>query len=168
MLGDITGEYSIETIVMDIARLDDDPISSTVIRSALAAGDVGRAQQLLGRPYSIKGTVAQKRGEGSRFGFPTANMTDPTPYGLIADGVYAGTVTLEDGSSNKAAIFIGVPSNAADDIRVLEAHLLDFKGDLVGREVVVSLDRRIRDIVDCKSDEELLEVISRNVKDASH
>jgi len=161
-------EYGFEAQIIPLERGEADNVSATAIREALRAGDVLQASNLLGRPYSITGTIDKVRGIGRAHGYPTANITDNTLYGHIGDGVYQGTVTVEDSSAYDAAIFIGIPSNSLDQRRVLEAHLIDFSEDLVDSTVTIEFFRKIRDVVQCDTKEHLTEVIKQNVKDVSN
>ena len=138
-------------------------ISSTAIREALSRGEVQCAAQLLGRRYTIQGRVQSSRGIGRTQGFPTANITDPESYRLIADGVYKATVTLEDGRFYDAAVFVGIPSNSTDGMRVMEVHLLDFEQDIVGETISVAFLDRLNDVLHAPSRENLHEIISHNV-----
>ena len=112
----------------------DEPISSTAIRRALAGGDVSLANELLGRPYEVRGSVVQGDQRGRLLGFPTANVEVPNRMCLPADGVYAGIYERPDGSTHQCAINLGRRPTFYEhaDSSLLEAHLLDFDGDLYG------------------------------------
>ena len=122
--------------------------SSSAIRSALREGDVARAAMLLGRPYSISGLVVHGRGEGSRMGFPTANLSPDSVETLLpACGVYAVDVSVEGVAEEplRGMMNIGTrPTFNDGNALSLEVHLLDFDGDLYGRRLTVSFMRRIR------------------------
>jgi riboflavin kinase/FMN adenylyltransferase len=77
--------------------VDGEPVSSSAIRGALAAGEARRAARMLGRPYSLSGVVAKGDGRGRSLGIPTANIRIPQGRLLPADGVYAGTAAIEGG-----------------------------------------------------------------------
>jgi len=115
------------------------PYSSTEIRRLLAEGEVAAAARLLGRPHEVRGVVepGDQRG-GSLLGFPTANLAVPERICLPADGVYTGSAVLPDGAERLAAISIGSrPTFYERGERLLEAHVLDFDGDLYGADLKV-------------------------------
>jgi riboflavin kinase/FMN adenylyltransferase len=125
------------------------PYSSTQIRELLAAGDVATAARMLGRPprpYEVRGTVERGDGRGRELGFPTANLAVPERVCLPADGIYAGTFTGEDDVERDAAISLGRRPTFYVDAKksLLEAHVLDFDGDLYGQKAKVRFVDRIR------------------------
>ncbi len=112
----------------------------------------------------IEGIVTAGDQRGRKLGFPTANVTIGAEVEL-ADGVYAGLVDLEDGSRYSAAISVGRrPHYYADGQRLVEAYLLDFDGDLYGREISVSIGRRVREQRSFESEDELVRQIGRDVE----
>lgn len=117
----------------------DEPVSSTAIRRALAGGSVALAAQLLGRPYEARGVVVTGDQRGRLLGFPTANVEVPNQLCLPADGVYAGWYERSDGSVHPCAINLGRRPTFYEhaDHSLLEAHLLDFSGDLYGERARV-------------------------------
>ncbi|HVX17788.1 MAG TPA: bifunctional riboflavin kinase/FAD synthetase [Acidimicrobiales bacterium] len=145
-----TRGYDVE--VLDLVGLDGQPagggtsVSSTAIRAALAAGDLARANELLGRPHEVRGVVEHGDKRGRDWGFPTANIALPDSTALPDDGVYAGWYVRPDGSVHPAALSLGRrPTVYADHgLRLLEAHLLDFDGDLYGEAAHVRFVRRLR------------------------
>ena len=120
-------------------------VSSTMIRGALARGDMDEASRLLSRPWAIEGEVQRGFARGRAFGFPTANMSlgDYTPPRL---GIYAVRVDLGDGVLLPGVASIGVnPTVGALAQPLLETHLFDFSGDLYGRTIEVELIAFLRD-----------------------
>jgi len=121
------------------------PVSSTRIRRAIASGDLRGAGQMLGRPYAISAEVVKGDGLGRQLGFPTANLDID---GLIVPpaGVYSAQVRL-DHRSFRAVLNIGhrPTLNRPDPCLRAEAHLLDFSGDLYGRQVDVEPKEKLRD-----------------------
>ena len=114
-------------------------ISSSRVREAVAAGDMAAAADLLGRPWAIEGEVLRGFGRGAGFGFATANLS-LGDYVRPRLGVYAVRVDLGDGVLLPGVASIGVnPTVGALPEPVLEAHLLDFSGDLYGRSIEVEL-----------------------------
>ena len=124
----------------------DEPVSSTAIRRALAGGDVDLAATLLGRPFEVRGFVVQGDQRGRLLGFPTANVEVPNRVCLPADGVYAGWYVRPDGSTHACAINLGRRPTFYEhaDHSLLEAHLLDFDGDLYGERARVRFAHFLR------------------------
>lgn len=125
---------------------DNGTICSSTIRRALADGDVTAAAAMLGRPYTIEGTVVAGRQLGRTLGFRTANLRPAdAAVALPADGVYAAWATV-GGTTCKAMVNIGVcPSVDKGGARTIEAHLLDFDADIYGRPMELAFVRRVRD-----------------------
>jgi riboflavin kinase/FMN adenylyltransferase len=130
-------DFQVEPVKL-IARPDgvEEPVSSTSIRRALAGGQVEIATNLLGRVYEVRGVVVNGDKRGRTIGFPTANVEVPNAMCLPADGVYAGKFQCDDGSVHACAINLGRRPTFFEhaDHSLLEAHLLDFDGDLYGQK----------------------------------
>ncbi len=141
--------------------------SSTHIRTLLAEGDVAAAAALLGRPHEVRGRVEQGDRRGRELGFPTANVAVPSKCCLPADGIYAGTFIGADGIERVTAISLGRRPTFYEqaDASLLEAHLLDFDGDLYGQDVKVRFVQRLRGEVKFDSVDALVEQIARDVDD---
>ncbi len=124
--------------------VDGTAVSSSAVRRALAAGDVAQAALLLGRDYSLTGTVVHGAGIGRRLGFPTANifLTDKEQM-LPLDGVYE-TAVLMDGVPFKGVMNIGVKPTVSGKERTLEVHIIGFEGDIYDKEIIVQFVRRLR------------------------
>lgn len=122
-----------------------DVISSSLIRTLLAQGNVARANELLGRAYRIRGTVVEGDRRGVAIGFPTANIAIPTARTMPADGVYVACAR-GPGLQARAMVNVGARPTFGDDRRLIEAHLLDFQGDLYGQELTLDFLDRLRDI----------------------
>ena len=122
------------------------PYSSTRVRTLLSAGDVAGAAVTLGRPHEVRGPVEHGDARGRELGFPTANVAVPARVCLPTDGVYAGTFTGTDGVERAAAISLGRrPTFYADaGLRLLEAYVLDFDGDLYDQPARVRFHRHLR------------------------
>lgn len=125
--------------------VNDVEVSSSAVRRALSAGDVKTAESLLGYRYNFCGVVEHGAALGRALGFPTANIAIDNPMTLIpADGVYEVVVTV-DGKEYQAVMNIGVkPTVATSGERTMEAHLIDYSGDLYGQLVKVEFVRRLR------------------------
>ena len=122
--------------------VDGGPVSSTEIRAALQRGDLDRAHRLLGRDYSLGGEVVRGAGRGRTLGFPTANVKPERPP-LIPFGVYACWARVA-GERLKAVVNVGSQPTFGENAVAIEAHLLDFEGDLYGCRVRLAFVRRLR------------------------
>jgi riboflavin kinase/FMN adenylyltransferase len=118
-------------------------VSSTALRAALERGDMETTATLLGRPHAIRGRVVAGDRRGRTLGFPTANLHVPGGVLLPPDGVYAAWAATPHGRVG-AALNIGIRPTFAGRRRTVEAHLLDFDGDLYGRWLVLDVVRRLR------------------------
>ncbi len=140
--------------------LDGKPISSSRIRESLAQGAMEDTANLLGRPFSLTGTVLHGRGVGHTLGFPTANIDlSQTRKMLPAYGVYAVRIGDRVGMAN-----LGPVPTFGVDKPLLEVHLLDFHGDLYGQTVTVEFIHRLRDIVRFDSSEALQHQLQEDIK----
>ena len=132
----------------------DRTVKSTTIRQALGQGDVTRAAKMLGRPFALPGVVVKGVGRGKSLGFPTANLEPPDGIAIPRDGIYA-TWALIDQRAYMAATSIGRRPTFGESDRTIEAFILDFDGDLYGREVRLEFIRRLRDEVKYEAVEDL-------------
>ncbi|MDA8389291.1 MAG: bifunctional riboflavin kinase/FAD synthetase [Gammaproteobacteria bacterium] len=139
--------------------LDGQRVSSTRLRAALAAGDLEAAKRLLGRPYAHCGRVVHGDARGRQIGFPTANLTLPEPAPLR--GVFAVSVMI-DGKSHPAIANVGRRPTFGAGRTLLEAHLLDFAGNLYGRTVAVIFLKKLRDELAFASVDALVAQIHRD------
>jgi riboflavin kinase / FMN adenylyltransferase len=136
-------------------------VSSSRIRELLVEGEMREAAALLGRPHELEGTVVSGDQRGGTLGFPTANLAVDPHLLVPAYGIYAGAAL--DG---RAAISIGVNPHYGGSERRIEAFLLDFEGDLYGKELGVELWERLRDERAFGSEEELIRQIALDVEAA--
>jgi riboflavin kinase / FMN adenylyltransferase len=134
-------------------------VSSSRIRELEAEGDVEGAAKLLGRPVEVEGIVVAGDARGGTLGFPTANLGIRPELLVPRNGIYAGVA-----AEHRAAVSIGTNPHYGGRERRVEAHLLDFEGDLYGRRLVVELWRRLRDEAAFDSEEELIAQIARDVE----
>jgi riboflavin kinase / FMN adenylyltransferase len=116
--------------------------SSSLVRSAVADGDMAAASRILGRYYQITGTVVHGREIGQALGFPTANIATTNEL-FPSDGVYAVMVEV-DGQRVKGASNIGRNPTFGGDTRTIEVFLLDFSGDIYGHGITVNFVQRLR------------------------
>ncbi len=137
-------------------------VSSSRIRNLIEGGEVGTAEKLLGRPYSVFGKVIKGHGRGQRLGFPTANV-GATEELLPCDGVYAGEVVI-DNQALPAMVNIGANPTFEDMARSVEACILNFNDDIYGKEIEVRFRDRIRSEIKFPDPEALVEQIKHDQK----
>lgn len=151
--------------IVDTLDFDGKRVSTTRIKTLLAAGDLKNANALLGRPYSLMGTVVKDRGVGTTLGFPTANLKLEKYKQPLREGVYAGHVFL-DGKRYSAIINFGSRPTFGGTDTVIEAHIADFTGDLYGKNVTLFFDDYIREIRRFSSEEELKKQLKTDLESA--
>jgi riboflavin kinase/FMN adenylyltransferase len=134
-------------------------VSSSRIRELLAAGEMGQAAALLGRPHELEGIVVSGDQRGGTLGFPTANLSVDPHLLVPAYGIYAGAAL--DG---RAAVSIGVNPHYGGNERRIEAFLLGFEGDLYGKPLRIELWKRLRDERSFESEEDLVRQIAFDVE----
>jgi riboflavin kinase/FMN adenylyltransferase len=135
----------IETISIDVAKVDEVIVSSSQIKKYLSEGDITKANAMLGLPFSVSGNVVHGNHNGRKIGFPTANMALYADNKFIPQlGVYLCRVQIE------AGLFYGLtnmgyrPTLNKDDGIHIETHLLDFDGDIYGQKITIQFIEKIR------------------------
>jgi riboflavin kinase/FMN adenylyltransferase len=125
-------------------RVDGESVSSTAIRKLVVDGELERVARMLGRPFSILGTVERGNAVGRKLGYPTANI-DPQNEAIPAHGVYVARARLGD-EVHGGIVNIGVrPTfNRQDQGRTIEIHLLDFNRDIYGQDLEIEFVRKLR------------------------
>lgn len=147
---------------LSAVSLDGQAVSSTRIREAIRAGNLDGASQMLARPYAICGNVVTGDKLGRSLGFPTANL-DVAGLVLPPNGVYTA-ITRHEGRLYHAALNIGIRPTVADGRQLrVEAHLLDFDGELYGHELELEIGEKLRDEKKFGSPQELKEQIAKDV-----
>lgn len=172
------GRFEVEGL--PLVRFGDEETCSTLIRTALAAGEVEHAAQHLGRPFSFRGVVVTGDRRGRGLGFPTANLPVPAEFACPADGVYAGWLTRLDGCDAHgdplrgagaperwpAAISVGTNPTFDGLDRRVESYVLDRDDlELYGAPISVEFVARIRGQVRFDSIEELIVQMNQDVAD---
>jgi riboflavin kinase/FMN adenylyltransferase len=155
--------YNVEVV----AAVSDESgvISSTEIRKLIEVGNVAEAARLLGRLYSLHGPVIHGDGRGRTIDVPTANIAYSRQKMIPAKGIYACWAHL-NGQKYRAAINIGTNPTFTPDKQTpnVEAHLLDFRGELYGEDVRLEFVERLRDELRFNSVDVLLEQIWKDVE----
>ena len=161
VLGRLADEAGISLDVVPPVVLEGDVVSSSRVRRLIAAGQVDEARRLLTRPYRIRGVVRHGAARGARIGFPTANV-DGVDTLLPGPGVYAGRAVV-DGAEHAAAINVGPNPTFGEAAMKIEAHLLDFRGNLYGTLVELDFVSRLRDVRPFASVDELKAQLQRDL-----
>src|SRR6202011_1592721 len=126
--------------VVPLREVDGEIVSSSQIRSLIAAGEVARAAVLLGDPFELRAVVVTGDQRGRELAFPTANLVPPEGVVCPGHGVYAALA-----NGRPAAVSIGVrPTFGTGRAELIEAHLIDFDGDLYGQELRLHFLERLR------------------------
>lgn len=165
-LRQIGAELGFGVDVVAPVQSDGGPISSSVIRRALTAGDVAFAADALGRPYAISGTVVRGEGNGRALGFPTANLQLDHADKLVPhEGIYAVRAALRDQLLDGVLhlgprpTFPGLPPS-------IELHLFDFDGNLYGARLRVDFVARLRDVARFASQQALVSAMEEDCERA--
>jgi riboflavin kinase/FMN adenylyltransferase len=174
MLAQMGRELGFEVMGLSLVGSDGVPardelqVSSTAIRRALVAGDLATANAMLGRAYEVRGVIERGDQRGRTWGFPTANVAVPEEILLPADGIYAGWYERPAGERLPAAISLGRRPTVyeAQPYRLLEAHLLDWDGDIYGEDAKVQFVARLRDEEKFDSVDDLLAQMHRDCDEA--
>ncbi len=156
--------FAFELEIVPPVLRDGREVKSSIIRAMLREGDVSGAAILLGRDYSISGSVVHGAAQGRKLGFPTANIVPDDPGKIVpAPGVYAGWVEI-DGKRKRAVISIGPRPTFGISEEALEVHIPDFDKDLYGVIITTGFTRRLREIIKFESQRDLIEQIRRDIE----
>lgn len=162
---DAAKEKKFEVSMTHSFTLEAERVSSTLIRQALANGDMIRATRLLGRPYRISGRVVHGDKRGRKLGFATANI-ELHRYLSPVVGIFSGRVYGINNEPLDAVVYVGSRPVFEGKRVILEVHLLDFDDNLYGRHLQVELLEKLRGEGHFSSEEELVEQIHSDIKNA--
>ena len=141
MLGEDMG---FDVVLVPLMRINDEVVSSTTIRNALADGDMQKVKSLAGRYFSVQGQVIPGVHRGAQLGFPTANLAIDPEQGLPVNGVYATWASINN-NTYQSMTNIGTRPTFDNNQRTVEVHVLDYQGDLYGQELEIEFIERLRD-----------------------
>lgn len=165
LLGALCEEFGISLTVIDEITVDNVTVSSSAIRSYLLSGKLENAQKMLGRPFALKGKVNDGQHLGRTLGFPTINQEVPKNKIPIKSGVYLTRVkfgkTLKYGVTN-----IGMRPTVNGTEPICETHILDFSGNLYGKNVTVEFIKFIRGEQKFNSLDELSKQVNKDISEA--
>jgi riboflavin kinase/FMN adenylyltransferase len=165
VLGKLALKRGIGAAIIPPVNFANKPVSSTRIREMIEKGDVQTAQLMLGRTYTLSGTVQQNNRIGRSIGFPTANILPDEMRAVPQDGVYISMVKLS-GDMLPSITNIGTNPTVGGRSRMIETHIFDFDGDIYGREIEVFFVKRLRGVKAFSSLEELKAQIAADCKTA--
>lgn len=175
LLATMGAELGFDIVPLELVGTDGRPaadaadrVSSTAIRKLLRDGDLARANELLGRPHEVRGTVGHGDKRARDLGFPTANVNVPDEICLPRDGIFAGWYLRPDGRPRPAAISLGRRPTFYDaqPYSLLEAHLLDHDANLYGEAARVQFVTMLREELKFDSVEALIEQMGRDCRRA--
>lgn len=152
-------------IVMPPFEYNQKLVKSGLVRHLIQNGEFNQAVDYLGHPYLLFGDVIEGNKIGRTLGFPTANLKVPEEKLIPQNGVYAGE-TLLNGQLYKAAVHIGTKPTFNDDQPSIEAHIIDFEGDLYGQTLKLCLNYKIRSVRAFPNKEALIVQIKQDVEDS--
>ncbi|MDE6142984.1 MAG: riboflavin biosynthesis protein RibF, partial [Muribaculaceae bacterium] len=142
-------------------------VSSSAIRKAIAAGDIDEANRMLGRRFAIPGIVVEGNKLGRTIGFPTANMMPHPGIVVPGNGVYAAVAYLPGGTRRDAVVNIGVrPTVRRGNNLTIEAHIIDWSGDLYGHQFNLVFHTRMREEIRFNSIDALKRQIEKDTSNA--
>lgn len=155
-------EFTVEILSPFI--IDGEAVSSTLIRQALAQGDMRKAEKLMGHHFHLKDkvTTSDKRGQG--IGFPTANLDVKPQQAIPGNGVYA-TITYVNGKQFPSATNIGTRPTFGNGRNIVETHLIGYKDDLYDKEIKVEFVQKLRDEQHFTSSQELTAQIRKDIQE---
>lgn len=165
LLAEFAEKYKYKYVQIPPVEYKNEPVSSTRIRTLLKNGNIEQTEMMLGRPYSIVGTVQKGRQLGREIGFPTANVLYPEKIVQIPFGVYSVTVEIEN-ELFKGVLNYGIkPTVGENDIPILEVNIFDFGKNIYNKPIRINLLKWIRGERKFNSLEELKMQIEKDLKE---
>jgi riboflavin kinase / FMN adenylyltransferase len=163
MLKNLSEEMVFSVTVVPPFVIDGEIVSSTVIRKALADGDMVKYHKMTGRYFSLHGKVVSGAGRGGGLGFPTANLEISKGHAIPPDGVYCGLAHI-NGEKYQTMTNIGENPTFGDNDRTIESFLIDYTGDLYGHALSVDFIAKLRDEKKFNNIDELKKQVASDVK----
>ena len=161
----LAADERFRTVVHPLLEVDGEIVSSSHIRGLVLAGEVAEAAALLGAPYQLRGEVVHGDERGRELGFPTANLVPEEALACPGHGVYACLSYGDPAHPRPAAVSIGVrPTFQTGRGELIEAYILDFDGDLYGRELRLDFLARLRGERRFETAEALIEQMHSDVQ----
>ena len=145
-------------------KINGEIVSSTLIRRALAEGDMRKVKNLMGRYFYLEGKVITSEKRGRVLGFPTANLDIKPQQALPENGIYA-TIAQVEGGHFPSATNVGIRPTFGTGEEMVETHLLNYKGNLYGKDMRVEFVQKLRDEQCFSSSEELKTQIEKDIRE---
>jgi len=145
-------------------KINGEIVSSTLIRRALAEGDMRKVKNLMGRYFYLEGKVITSEKRGRVLGFPTANLDIKPQQALPENGIYA-TIAQVEGGHFPSATNVGIRPTFGTGEEMVETHLLNYKGNLYGKDMRVEFVQKLRDEERFSSSEELKTQIEKDIRE---
>ncbi|MEI8019365.1 MAG: bifunctional riboflavin kinase/FAD synthetase [Schlesneria sp.] len=161
VLRELCLKYQMVLDVIPPVVVDNQLVSSSVIRTLVEAGDVKESARLLDHRYRLSGQVVHGAERGRTLGFPTANLAEITTL-IPGEGVYAAQTAI-DGIEYGAAVNVGPNPTFGESAKKVEVHILDFDGDLYGKSLDVDFLQKIRDVIRFTSVDGLLGQLQKDL-----
>ncbi len=149
-------------VTVPAVTLNEKRVSTTYIKSLLLCGDITTANAMLGGKYFVTGKVLKGRKVGRKIGFPTVNLPINADRSPVKYGVYSATVNV-DGKEYKAVVNYGERPTYELYDRIVEAHIIDYEGDLYGKDLKIYFESYLRDIIKFNGEAELIEQLKKDV-----
>ena len=162
-LRDSLAKKNIETVIIPPVICEGQAVSSSFIRTLIKIGDMQRAKKFLGRPFSINFPVVYGKQIGRKIGIPTINQLFPAGHIIPACGIYACTCEV-NGEIYKSVTNIGLRPTVNGDFLNAETHLIDFDGDLYGKNIKVNFHMKFRDEIKFRNLDALKEQIQKDIE----
>ncbi len=157
--------HNMRVCAHELLMQNNNVVSSSRIRQLLAAGAITQANDLLGRPFALEGTVQKGRGEGQNMGFRTANLSIPAALYTLGEGVYGAYAITEAGKRYKAAVSVGgAPSFGKAATANIEAHIIDFDQDIYCQQLRLEFVAYLRPMRVFRSKEQLIATVMNNIQ----
>ena len=162
-LNELSTTSGVEITKVDEEDMFSRPVSSSWIRNEIEAGNIKKANSLLGWNYTLTGTVLEGKGRGRALGYPTANVVPIHQDKIIpGDGVYAVRVTLENDVKKNGMLNIGTNPTFADTGRTIEVNIFDFNEFIYNTDLTIEFYDRIRDEIKFETPAQLVDAIARD------
>lgn len=161
LLSKLAPQKDVGVAIVPAVTVGKQPVSSTRIRELIEKGDVSGVQLLLGRTYTLEGTVVEDRRIGRTIGFPTANIEPDPTRAIPLDGVYVSMAEL-GGEVLPSVTNIGTNPTVGGTERTIETNIFDFDGDIYGKELRVHFVKRLRPVMTFAGLDELKAQIAKD------
>lgn len=168
LLKELSADFNFEVMQIDALDIENCIISSSEIRKSIANGQIEQAENLLGRPFNLRGTVVSGRGVGKELGFPTANIRLKNEELLMPrEGVYAVEILINE-KKFYGMLNIGTKPTFNEHKQTIEVHIFNFKNEIYGQELNILFLKRIRDEKKFENKQKLIEQLRKDEAEIKH